>query len=222
MTPEKKGKRSRKSMGWAVMRSAVTGLLEDKLRAFNEHFWDVERMYARSKKKLEKAASEEQLDGSPDGALEFYGEMISVIDSTFLRTFRSCMLVSLYSVVENSLRHLCGHLRKKTKAQISLNEINGQGIWRAKVYLEKVCGLKLPAKGWSDVIKLNRIRNCVVHAEGSIKACDNPTKLKNIIEHDPALSIDHFGNMQIMPEYIEKTLKDIEVFLMAIYSEAFD
>ena len=125
----KEDKHSLKFHNWAVIRSALTHQLEDKLRTFDDFFSDVERMYARSKKTLEKEADKMQLEGAPDEAMESYGEMIDMIDSSFLRTFRYSMLVSLYSIVENSLRLVCGHLNKKLKTELPLERNQRSWSW---------------------------------------------------------------------------------------------
>src|SRR4030042_2915805 len=111
------------------------------------------------------------------------------IEKVLLNIFRRSILVIVYSFIENSMNSLCRYLHGYKKLSIGIDDLKGVGIERAKLYLEKVCLIDLP-NTWSRLEKLNRIRNCIVHAEGDVDATKSPGKLKNIIRHTKGLELE--------------------------------
>lgn len=172
---------------------------------------ELRKRYEDEIKKIEKE-SEEKYHIS-----DYYEEELITIDRVYLETFRYSAIVSIYSILESSMNALCNHLMKSKELSLELKEIRGEGIERAKLYLEKVCHVKLPAKSnsWSKIQNLNKIRNCIVHAEGDVDRTRNPRKLKNIIKNTDGLDLMNVY-IKIDKKYLEDSIESIEDFLQRL------
>jgi hypothetical protein len=106
-----------------------------------------------------------------------------------------------------------------------LDEVKGDGIERAKLYIEKVCLIDFPKKShtWQEIQKFNAIRNCVAHAEGNVEETKSPTKLKSIIKNTKEISLDLSIQRFIRLEsgYIPSIISCIEEFIHEVHEEAF-
>ncbi len=179
---------------------------------FQEKKGELRRRYKEEIKKIEKK-SEEEFHIS-----DYYeGELIT-IDRVYLETFRYSAIVSIYSILESSLNALCKQLKKTNNLSLDLGEIHGEGIERARLYLQKVCHVKFPARtdSWSNIQKLNKIRNCIVHAEGDVERTLSSTKVKNIVKNTKGLSLMS-NYIKVDKKYIEDIIRDIDDFLETLY-----
>ncbi|MFC1463001.1 hypothetical protein ACFLQU_05270, partial [Verrucomicrobiota bacterium] len=95
------------------------------------------------------------------------------------------------------------------------------GIARSKTYLEKACGVDFPMKHWSAMQKLNRVRNCIVHAEGDIERARSPDKLEHIVGNTKHLKLKNSRDLQIEDGYLADNVDRVEHFLLALYKRAF-
>ena len=114
-------------------------------------------------------------------------------------------------------------MRKTCNLSLELEELRGEGIERAKLYLAKLCSIKFPEsnKEWNEIQKLNKIRNCIVHADGDIRNTRNTEKLINIIKSTGDVSLNNERSIRIGSTYIPSVIKVAEIFLEHIYNEAF-
>lgn len=79
--------------------------------------------------------------------------------TTFLNT---------YFIAESTLNEICKNLRDTHGYVPRLEDMSGKGIHRAKLYLEKICGLNFSSFSnvWIQLIDLSFIRNALAHSEG--------------------------------------------------------
>ena len=82
-----------------------------------------------------------------------------------------------YSFFEKALNNLSYSFQKHKKFTLSLKDIDGQGIARAKTYLSKVCGIETPftLPEWQMAKLYSEIRNAVAHRSGFV----------DYVPHDP-------------------------------------
>lgn len=75
-----------------------------------------------------------------------------------------------YSFFERALNALSLSYQKQNGSFVSLTDINGQGITRAKTFLTKVCGKTKPFElpEWQMATLLGEIRNAIAHRSGYI------------------------------------------------------
>lgn len=138
---------------------------------------------------------------------------------------KSCFM-SLYSYLESSLNKEC-ELRKKDNAEIklSLKDIHGTGINRAKIYLVKVLGSNFPFTTnscWEEIQNYRKLRNCIAHNEGIVT---NNGELKKYIDKNEYLSYEKFFGDEILmidENYCRVVLSTVHTFLRSMlhYREA--
>lgn len=88
----------------------------------------------------------------------------------FPNLHRRSALITLYSFLEFELNKLCEELKDKNDLELSLKDLKGDGIERASSYLRKVIKLSWDnSRGvWSEIKKIQNIRNKIVHHDGKI------------------------------------------------------
>lgn len=83
------------------------------------------------------------------------------------------------------MNYLCRAGQIDQDSNLSVRDMKGTGIDRAKLYLKKVVGLDLHVedKPWREIKALNKIRNTLVHSDGFIdRNFINDGTIKSCIE----------------------------------------
>ncbi|MFA6411571.1 MAG: hypothetical protein WCW53_02670 [Syntrophales bacterium] len=201
-----------------------------KLQDIKEYYTELEDKFARDIIKLseryEEEISEKNLTQEmKEEVAAYFGEEQSRFEELFLKNFRYSIIVTIYSFLETTLNDLCHHLYHSKKSLLTLDEVKGTGIERARLYLQKVCLIDFPEKShdWQKIQKFNLVRNCIVHAEGNVEEVKSPEKLKKIIKNTRGISlypsIQRF--LRIENDYIPSIIFCIEKFIDKIHGEAF-
>jgi hypothetical protein len=125
--------------------------------------------------------------------------------------------------LETSLDCLCRYLISSNKIKIELKDLRGEGIERAKIFLNKVCDINFPetSNEWNEIKKLNKVRNCIIHAEGEIESAHGKEKLKNIIESTKGLALREENTIIVDRLYLDMIINYSETFLLKVYKESF-
>lgn len=76
---------------------------------------------------------------------------------------RSSFLIVLYSLFENQLRHYCRILKDFEKIPLSLSDLAGSNIEKAKKYIHKIAGYPIDEELWNELMDFTLVRNCIVH-----------------------------------------------------------
>lgn len=101
---------------------------------------------------------------------------------------RYSTLITLFSFFEQELDRLCRWFHKSEKLAIAHTDLAGKGVERAKIYLSKAGGIDFGAIGsWSEIMRIQRIRNLIVHADGVLPK-EEDKKLKQYIDECTHLS----------------------------------
>lgn len=184
------------------------------------------------KKSIEQKFNKDTMNLTEEERRNYYdwnSEDYFLIDAVFKTISLYSFIAIFYSYIENSLNTLCNaeytdrkllyEKEGKPSFNIRYSDMNGEGIQRAKLYLNKVIGIDLHVneKPWSEINTLRIIRNAIVHNEGY--ASDNIENDGNIIQHikNGRLEItDHGdnrrGKMLIKPEYLDFILSTVRGF----------
>lgn len=203
-------------------------LIKIRLNDIKDYILEIESKFESDMdqigKQLDKELKKKPLDPeSKDYLIEFYSEDYQKISETFLSTFRYSVLVSIYSIIETEMNSLCRHLKHINKLSLELTDLKGDGIGRAKLYLEKVCNVDFPddINSWANIQKLNKVRNCIVHAEGNVERVHNPAQLKNIIKNTKGLKLVNKRRIFADKKYLENTILHVEDFLAQLCNRVF-
>lgn len=137
----------------------------------------------------------------------------------FLSLLRSSFFVSLYSYLESRLSNECRKSQQNDpNIKISLDDIQGAGIRRAKTYLIKVLDTCFPFDTdphWKQIHWYNKIRNCIVHNEGIVtdKELIKHVETSNHLSYEKA-----FGNNYLILSngFCDEALSIISAFLKSL------
>ena len=154
---------------------------------------------------------------------DYFADDYYIIDEIHVGLYRKSTLVSVYSCLENALRILCRHLCARHGYPVKLDDLRGEGIVRAKDYLEKLAKVDFSALNdeWSHLMTLNRIRNCIVHCEGDIKSSTSAAQLQNIVNKTRGLFLRNERYIRVEREYVDSGITKAEKFLDKLYQQVF-
>ena len=94
---------------------------------------------------------------------------LSDYNEYFPRILRQSVFISLYAYCENLLNQKCYELQSAKKLPLSLKDLSGNGMTRARNYLSKVAQVEFPnGKEWQEIRIYGKLRNCLVHNSGEI------------------------------------------------------
>jgi hypothetical protein len=96
-------------------------------------------------------------------------EYIQVAETLPYLYWYSQLLIA-HSFFERSLDAICMSHQKEKQYSLSLKDISGQGITRAKTYLVKVCSINTPfhSTEWQWATLFAEIRNAIAHRNGYV------------------------------------------------------
>lgn len=200
--------------------------VDNRLEDFRQYTRDIESKFCIDKKTLSNSYEETIKELSEDEKNEFdeyFYDDYYMIEEIQISMYRYSVIVSIYSFLENSLNKLCTYLSKKHSYVITLDDLKGMGIVRARKFLEKMAQVDFSAMNgeWSGLISLNKIRNCIVHSEGIITEKTSLKDINNIIPHTSGVSLKNEYQIVIEREYIDFSIDIVEKFLDKLYQQVF-
>lgn len=171
-----------------------------------------------------KKLSEEQKKEYFEWNSEDYFMVEDVFTQISLRSF----IVILFSYIEDGMNILCNaeysdraRFQKKKgleEFKIKYTDMQGKGINRAKLYLEKVIGrnMRTDKKPWSEIETLRKIRNAIVHDDGNAnKKLTGDGSFKQHLK-DGRFKLETHGKIIIELEYLDYILPKIREFFSEI------
>lgn len=204
------------------------GFIKGRTSQFRDYVFELESRFSHDLKSLEKEYEKEIRQKGTDAEFEnyltdFYADEFHRINRIFLRAFRYSAIVTIYCLLETSMNSLCNLLKQMKGLSIELDELRGDGIERAKLYLSKICDIKFPENSheWSQIQKLNKIRNCIVHADGDIWRVRSPEKLNNIVKNTRGIILENDQYLVVEKTYLESVITWVEDFLQKLHEISF-
>lgn len=161
--------------------------------------------------------SEKRLKRTPKYSREELEEILDeeyfVIAETMPIIIRQSLFISIYALLETYLNDVCDLLQREQKLQVSVKDLAGNGIFRAKDYLEKVLNVDFPAshKLWQRISNYNRLRNCFVHACGQVTPDSNKQLLK-FLKDSPHVDISFLKRIELREGFVGEACDSIIAF----------
>jgi len=194
--------------------------LQAQLDDFEKYILGAGSQHGIDLSKLQEAYEDDKKGASNDYVEyldEYYSEQYDFLVNIQPNIFNKSALVSLYSCLEHNLNDFCNICQKFKGTNISVTDFNGDGITKAKKYLTKLMGLDFgKSQEWQFIVDLNKVRNCIVHANGDINAMSSTTSLNNIISNTPNLSLKN-NNIMISSNYITEAIREINKLFLWLY-----
>jgi hypothetical protein len=102
-----------------------------------------------------------------------YQHIYTIAEEEIPRLIRLPLVVSIYTLFENSITQLLSYAQSKEAKGLSLKDINGRSPASTfNKYMEHVLGFdfKISNRSMDELSKINKIRNCIAHANGNLSA----------------------------------------------------
>lgn len=171
-----------------------------------------------------KYLSEEQKEEYFDWNSEDY----FMVEDVFTQVSMKSFIVILFSYIEDGMNTLCNaeysdkaRYHKKEgleEFKVKYTDMQGKGISRAKLYMEKIigCNLHSDKKPWSEIETLRKIRNTIVHDDGN--ANDSLKNDANFKQHlnDGRLKLENHDKIKIEPTYLDYILIKVREYFSEI------
>ena len=170
-----------------------------------------------------KKAYEDEKKNAPDDYInyleDYYSEQYDFLVNIQPNIFNKSALVSLYSCLEHNLNDYCNICQRIVNTNISVTDFNGDGIHKAKRYLTKLMDINFGlSQEWRFMTEFNKVRNCIVHANGDIKKMSTAVALKDIIDKTPTLSLNNENNIILSLNYLKDTITKIRKLFQWLYT----
>lgn len=168
--------------------------------------------------KLDNEQQELTKDDDTDDNYDYrYNDELIDLEFTFYRVNRISAVFSMYAFLENSLNRICKDKQSKMNIPISFTDFSGNGIMRAKNYLDKYQIVDFSDStcngAWSKLKTLNKLRNALAHAEGDLEQVQCLDS--NAVINTKGLSL--FGStIMISESYIIESFDCVEQFLIYV------
>ncbi len=140
-----------------------------------------------------------------------------------IEILRKSLAISIYSFLEHHMNLICNHLDEFHSSSLTLKDLKGDGIKRAKLHLEKVHSLDFSKLNscWSFLSNFNKVRNCLVHTDGDTSLMRSKTTLVNVVDSSDGLSLIKEKQIKIEKDYIHDCIYQMGIFLTKIVDDAF-
>lgn len=132
--------------------------------------------------------------------------------------FRASTITALISFFETTLSQICRDVRLITQEELRPGDLNGSAVEKSKKYLKRFGGFTVDQTVWKKVDDIVQIRNALVHANGDIDQCRNPSKIREIMSKEPGLN-ETYGAISIDKSYLEHCLGCVQELLSSLSFE---
>ena len=146
---------------------------------------------------------------------DYYSDDHARLAEYFPNTMRASTFVACYDAFVVHLGQLCHLKARGVGCLLRVNDIRGQGVERAKLYLKKVLQVPFPddTREWTIIKNYGRVRNCLVHGDGKPARMGESKKAEQAVHDLPALRLDIAGRIWIERGFVSGVLKTLNKFL---------
>jgi len=173
-------------------------------------------------KKIRHEAQRIQDPKERDEFLDFSSEEYWEFEE-YERILRNSFLVTVYAFLEVRLGWFCSTMEKRHKLPISWRDLRGEdALDRARLYLEKLGGLKFPVDGkeWQNIRRYEKLRHYIVHRGGRVRKDDEDTwrfaQNKQLVTNDRYIDDEL---MLLTSTFCSEVLKDVKSFFLSLHRE---
>jgi hypothetical protein len=194
----------------------------DYIKEYRQKFGEIiisEKTELENKlKELEKEEEEIQ-NMYQDNIIDDY----SKIEHIFEESFCYSLTVMIYTLLEKNINKICNWMQHFKSLDSKLNEIDGQGIERAKNYLKKVVKIQIDENDKIFLDKINTIRNALAHVNGDIRDIDNERKIKKLKQFSkkiPGYSLNkNETKIELNLEFIDYCINNSLILFKNLFDE---
>lgn len=130
----------------------------------------------------------------------------------------SSIFMSSYFSFEHEMTVLCQQLEHIGGHSIKLRDLNHKGVPRARVYLEKVVGIKFPQddQGGRFLQQINALRNLISHNGGYLDGPDDRSEVGNYVRTEQHLSWNSENWIVFSPDFVISVAERLQELCLQI------
>lgn len=181
--------------------------------AFTRFWSEIERLVLVAAESAEKNdADQYQLSSGDEAADYFHARRMArhLHDEVVTPSFRYSAVITLFATIERELKRFADNLAKERQHEIGFRDLRGGLLQQISRYLEAYHGFALSTlSGYNEIRRLQRVRNCLVHALGEPSLVPEGERKALLAIHRPEEGIEIHEGMpiEIHPRFVELSLK---------------
>ena len=211
----------------------------DQFENLNKYYMEISPMIKSEKQRIFDEDNELQklLENESDDVKELHSDkyaddwyVIEMVEHTFCNS----MTISIYTLIEKYMNEICKSLKDYNNIPITHKDLKGEGIVRAKMYIEKMCGLNFNTTDSAFLSGINAVRNEIAHENGELynTPFDNIKKIFFISQQTSGCKIKQaddinesgkkitiYQNIQLEFEFIEYCLEQGKTVFKNIFKQ---
>lgn len=155
-----------------------------------------------------------------DEAIEHWSIYQHQVDIFYPRVFWGAHLVSIFAVLESSLYGYADLIRLEKNITLTMREINGGLLTKAKCYFSKVLEIELHKNSnrWQTIHDLSVIRNSFAHQNGWIGSIDEQSKIQKVIDKNVGVE-ENMQVLELKQEFVKASLDAVISLLTDVKNE---
>lgn len=204
------------------LRKVTKFTIKKKTSYLRDHFGKLENIFQEVSASLwqEKELEDKRTENHEDDSQYDYrpSDALKEIELIYLRMHRYAAILAIYSYLESSLNKLCNELKIKKNIQLSVSELNGDGIFRCRKYLHHLVGIDFIKINdqWSKLSELNKIRNCIIHADGNAENVRGSGDFIKMIQKSKNLGFAEGRLIMTSRNFVYQSIDNAEIVLTYI------
>ncbi len=146
---------------------------------------------------------------------ECHAEDIFQVEKDFPRVQRYALFVSMMGMLEANIVGLCRAAHRIIPIPEDFNDRKPKVVTRGVTYLESKAGIDTSRFLYYIKLakQLNSLRNCITHAEGSLKERGDAESITKFIRDIPTVKIDNRDRLVLLEGFVENTTHEMHTFL---------
>lgn len=206
-----------------LIANVLSNIYLGRIQEFRQYTNELEAKFGADRNRLENTYNR-VIEGLDEDHRDEIGDMfydeLHFIEEVLIAQYRKSTLVSLYSLLENSLANLCKKIHILRKYP---DPPKGNGIDSSKRYLKEYTKIDFSDldSEWKHLNDLKKIRDCIVHCEGNINLSRDYEQLQSIIKRRPDILLKNEREINIRHDYIDFILSQTYLFINKVIKRLF-
>ena len=143
-----------------------------------------------------------------------YQHIYLIAEDEIPRIIRLPLVISIYSIYENSITQLLAYAQMKENKQEALKNVKGKTLSsKFNNYMKNILNydFQINEKLMKTISELSKIRNCIAHANGNLIALDinKANELKTLEKSEPGIIIMS-DKIDVSYQFLESTMNEVE------------
>lgn len=147
----------------------------------------------------------------------------SLFGQDLIPAMRYSFVVLSHTVFETRLRAFCSDMQRDPQIRITVTDLGGSPIDRARTYLSKLAALKVAdIPEWQQLRSFQRVRDCVVHAYGYVPELSGGKEkdIRELVRQNIGVTVDEQGRLALTKAYCGAHLSCLQSFFQSLFQAA--